>query len=335
MKLKQSLLTVALGTAVLGQAHAGFYVSDDAPVTAIRSDVARKDKTVYASFVGSRLQGTSRGELETVVDSLPNVDSVVVTTFVRTAKQMTAANRRIAAVKSILIRKGIPADRLTGNAELDRHADSFDTDVQVIFRSDQRSNPDASRPGRFAAPALVQHLPAPAPAYAYTTTSPVTAVAAAQANTAPQGQNAATLEFVKKIMAMASSKLISQESAVKLVNEYLANMAPVASQNPAGSASQAASPILPATPLIVPFGEVPRVWTLAANKSLRDNIRDWAITSGYSEPTWAASNPYQITYTKTYTGTFLEVLNQVASEVPSIDFKVSRGARRIDVVDHI
>jgi hypothetical protein len=134
-------------------------------------------------------------------------------------------------------------------------------------------------------------------------------------------------------MAMAASKLISQESAIKLVNEYLANMAP--GQNPSADLAQRGVQAGPAAPQIVPFGEVPRVWTLAANKSLRDNIRDWSIAAGYGEPAWKVSEPYQVTYTSTYSGTFLEVLNQVSNAVPALDFRVSRNARRLDVVDHL
>lgn len=341
MKLKHCILSLTLGTVVFGQAHAGFFVSDDGPVIALASQEAvRKDKTVYVSFVNARLQGASRGELETAAETLNNVGSVIITTYARTNKQMTAANRRITAVKAILIRKGIPADQLIGNAELDPQADALDTDVQVTFRSTVKPNIDAIRSRRFAAVTAaaavpVQPLPPPAPAYINSATTGVAPNAAQLASAAQQGQSSTKLEFIKKIMAMASNKLISQESAVKLVNEYLANMAPASAQNSIGETPRAAVPIVPMAPQIVPFGEVPQVWTLAANKSLRDNIRDWSITAGYGEPNWAASNLYQITYTSTYTGTFLEVLNQVSNAVPSVDFKISRNARRIEVVDHM
>ncbi|MEG2042266.1 MAG: hypothetical protein RR068_14310, partial [Hafnia sp.] len=63
-------------------------------------------------------------------------------------------------------------------------------------------------------------------------------------------------------------------------------MAPASAQNSIGETPRAAVPIVPMAPQIVPFGEVPQVWTLAANKSLRDNIRDWSITAGYGEPNW-------------------------------------------------
>lgn len=338
MNFKLSIFAAAFTSLLCTQAQAGFYVNDDAPViTAAHPEAARKDKTVYASFTGSKLQGTSRGEIEASVDALPSVDAVVLTTFARTGKQLAAANHRLASVKAILIRKGIPAERISVDAELDPQADSTDTDVQVTFRSStQRPTADALRSARFMQPAPVQVIPQTNPAYAY----PAAVAAPAGASTTAAGlaagsagQNGAKLEFVKKIMAMASSKLISQESAVKLVSEYLANMAP-GQNSPAELAQQGAS-ATPAAPQIVPFGEVPRVWTLAANKSLRDNLREWSIAAGYGEPTWKVSEPYQVTYSSTYTGTFLEVLNQVSKFVPALDFNVSRAAHHVDVVDHI
>jgi hypothetical protein len=341
MKIKQSLLAAAIGVCIVGQAQAGFYVNDETPlITAAHPEAARRDKTVYASFAGPKLQGTSRAELESTADAIPNPDSLVITTFVRTSKQLLGANRRVASVKAVLIRRGISPDRITASAELDPQADATDTDVQVTFRSStQRPSLDAIRAAKFVSPAP-QPVATPAPAYANAASQQFTPAAApattvSSAGTAQQSQNTSKLEFVKKIMAMASSKVISQESAVKLVNEYLANMSPVAGQPADGSASREAMPILPATPQIVPFGEVPRIWTLGANKSLRDNIREWSIAAGYGEPAWNASNLYQITYTSTFTGTFLEVLNQVANAVPSLDFRVSRNARRVDVIDHI
>lgn len=334
MKLKQSMLALTLGACIVSHAQAGFYVNDDAPViTAAHPEAARKDKTVYVSFTGSRLQGDSRAELEAVANTSPAVDSVVVTTFARTAKQLALAHRRVSTVKAVLVRRGVSMDRITANAQLDPHADALDMDVQVTFRfSTQRPTLEAIRNSRFIQAMPVQS--AQAPAYAYgASAAPGTLPLAVPSGAVPQqqGQTAATLEFVKKIMAMASSKLISQESAVKLVNEYLANTATAPAQSAPGNVAQGNAPLAQ----IVPFGEVPRVWTLSANKSLRDNIREWAITAGYAELEWNASNVYQVTYTSTVTGTFVDVLKQVANTVPSLDFRVSRNARRIEVVDHI
>lgn len=335
MKLNKSFLAAALGVCAVGQVQAGFYVSDDAPtITAAHPEAAHRNKTVYASFAGSKLEGASRAELESAADEMPNPDTVVITTFARTAKQMASANHRIASVKAVLIRRGISPGRIEGSAALDPQADSLDTDVQVTFRvSTQRPTIEALRAARLVIPAPVQPTPTPAATYTYAAPPMTTPTVQVGPTAGYASQNAAKLEFVKKIMAMSESKLISQASAVKLVNEYLSNMAP--GQNPSADLPQQNAQGSPAAPQIVPFGEIPRVWTLAANKSLRDNIREWSLAAGYGEPAWNASNLYQVTYTSTYTGTFLEVLNQVSNSVPALDFRVSRNTHRLDVVDHM
>jgi len=325
MNLKHSLVAVSAALTLMGTSHAAFYVNDDSPVVAAQAEVARKDKRLYLSFTGTRLLASSRAELENAADAQLSADSVTVVTYATSKARLVAANRRVALVRSVLVRRGISPDRISASAELDKNGDAADTDVLVTFRSVVQSRAaDAMRTARFM-PQPIAPVVQPAPL-------PV----AAQPPAPQPGQNAATLSFVKKIMAMASSKLISQESAVRLVNEYLSNLpAPgPADQGPGTVATGApAGTSVAQAPQIVPFGEVPRVWTLAANKSLRDNMRDWALAAGYAEPAWRASNVFQITYTSTYTGTYLEVLNQVANAVPAVDFRVSRSTRSMEVVD--
>lgn len=343
MNFKRSLLATSAALCLTGSAHAAFFVNEDAPaVTAVHPEAARKDKRLYIPFSKGRLSSASRAHLDNTIESYANLESVSITTYAPSRKALPAAQRRVAVVRSLMLRRGIPLEQINASAEVDPYIDPSDTDVQVVFKaSTQRPTIESMRAARFVAQPLTlpvsQQASAPiVHAQQIYPSQPSVQPATLAANATqpqPQGQNATTLAFVKKIMAMAQSKLISQESAVRLVNEYLANL-------PAGQGTSSASPesaqvqgALPATPQIVPFGEVPRVWTLAANKSLRDNIREWAITAGYSEPSWSASNLYQITYTSSFTGTFLEVLNQVASSVPTIDFRVSRNRRSIEVVD--
>lgn len=339
MNFKQSLLATSAALCLSGSVHAAFFVNDDAPVvTAAHPEVARKDKRLYVPFTKGRLSSAARAHLDSTIENFSNIETVNITTYAPTKKALPAAQRRIAIVRSLMMRRGIAREQINANAELDPYIDPTDTDVQVVFRaSTQRPTIEGMRAARFVGQPVSPQLTAPIVHAAQFVQAQTPQPVPQQAVTAPpqQGQNAATLAFVKKIMAMASSKLITQESAVRLVNEYLANMpAPQATGTTAtdGTQVQAAVPA-PAAPQIVPFGEVPRVWTLAANKSLRDNIREWAITAGYTEPSWTASNLYQITYSSTFTGTFLEVLNQVANSVPTVDFRVSRARRTIEVVD--
>jgi hypothetical protein len=339
MNFKQSLLATAVALCLSGSVHAAFFVNDDAPVvTAAHPEAARKDKRLYIPFTKGRLSSAARAHLDSTIESFSNIETVSITTYASTKTALPAAQRRIAIVRSLMMRRGIPREQIDANAEIDSYIDPTDTDVQVVIRaSTQRPTIEGMRTARFVGQPVARELTAPIVQAAQFVQTQAPQAVPQQAMTAPPqlGQNAATLAFVKKIMAMASSKLITQESAVRLVNEYLANMpAPqvTGTTTTDGTQMQAAVPA-PALPQIVPFGEVPRVWTLAANKSLRDNLREWAIAAGYTEPSWTASNLYQITYSSTFTGTFLEVLNQVASSVPTVDFRVSRARRTIEVVD--
>lgn len=84
--------------------------------------------------------------------------------------------------------------------------------------------------------------------------------------------------------------------------------------------------------LIVPAGDVARAWNLAANRTLKDNVADMAQKAGYSV-TWKASNPYMVTYAKTYQGTLQEVIGEIAQEVPALDFRLYPWKNRLEVVD--
>jgi hypothetical protein len=117
MILKQSFLAAALCLCAAGQAQAGFYVNDDAPViTAAHPDAARKNKTVFASFTSQRLVPASRAELVSTLDSLPAVDGITIITFARSGKQLAAANRRVSSVKAVLIRQGISPSKIVASA---------------------------------------------------------------------------------------------------------------------------------------------------------------------------------------------------------------------------
>lgn len=91
--------------------------------------------------------------------------------------------------------------------------------------------------------------------------------------------------------------------------------------------------IQPALPLIVPENDKSRVWVLAGNRTLKENLADMARDAGYAEPSWKSSTPYMVRYRTSYTGTFLEALAQISDAVPRLDFKVSKQRRTIEIVD--
>lgn len=86
-------------------------------------------------------------------------------------------------------------------------------------------------------------------------------------------------------------------------------------------------------PLIVPAGDTARAWTLVGNKTLKDNLADFARTAGYAEPTWKAANPYMVTQTSSFNGTFVEVIGKIAQQVPALDIRIYPWKRSIVVVE--
>jgi FtsP/CotA-like multicopper oxidase with cupredoxin domain len=99
------------------------------------------------------------------------------------------------------------------------------------------------------------------------------------------------------------------------------------------SGAGAGGPAIKPAALIVPASDVAQTWTLHGNRTLKDNLADMARTAGYAEPSWKAANPFMVTYTMKFNGTFLEVIGKIAQQVPALDFRVSPGRRKIDVVD--
>lgn len=100
----------------------------------------------------------------------------------------------------------------------------------------------------------------------------------------------------------------------------------------AGAAIRPAPLIVPA-PTSAAAGEQARTWTLTGNRTLKENLADLARQAGYAEPIWRAANPYMVTYTTRYTGTFLEVIGQIAEQVPALDFRVYSWKKTIEVAE--
>lgn len=101
----------------------------------------------------------------------------------------------------------------------------------------------------------------------------------------------------------------------------------------AGAATITPAANIQPAPLIVPAGDTARAWTLEANKTLKDNLADFARTAGYAEPNWKAANPYMITQTASLNGTFVEVVGKIAQQVPTLDIRIYPWKRSIDVVE--
>ena len=139
------------------------------------------------------------------------------------------------------------------------------------------------------------------------------------------------LQMVNRVLAMAQTNAIKADDALRLIADLMQQRQPSA-QLQASPGAPLVATIQPA-PIIIPVVEQPRVWTLTSGKSLKENLEAWAATAGWPAPTWEASNPYQITQDHPMTGTYMEVLGQLAKMVPTIDLQVRKGARSLKIVD--
>lgn len=342
IKLTCAVAMLALGTAVTAQA--AFVVSDDAPpITASNPQGPKRETTSTLSFYGTRLSRAAKSALDGMASDAVAADTINLNAYAKTKALAVNAKRRVATVKEWLVAHGVPSAKIDVYTEIDPQDDASDTDVQVTLRT-------VARP---AQPAMLS--PSPIPAASGSATAQSIQYAPAQA-AMPDRER---LDFARRVIAMAQAKIISGDDAVRLVAEFLNGrevaVQPQAAALPQQTAAMIApsappivgGPITPAQPAqwplaavavaqapqIMPASDVFRTWTLAANKSLRENLEDWAQQAGYSKPTWSASMPYQITYTSSYTGTFLQVVGQIAQAVPALDFRVSKALHTITIVD--
>ncbi|MCS6496766.1 TcpQ domain-containing protein [Burkholderia thailandensis] len=319
MRLKPQLVVLLAALFSGSAAHAAFFVSDDTPtVTASHPEAARRETTAYVSFYGNRPSRAGRNTLENLSGAALAADSIAINAYGKTRAQLAIAKRRVAVLKDRLVKQGVPDSKIQAWAELDPEDDPTDNDVQVVLRSSLLiPTQDAIASATLSPPTLPPSEP------------PQRSACGAGAVMNDQVR----LEIARRLMAMAQSKIISQEDAVRLVSDFLAANTPqAASQQLTAQITPAAAAPTPAAQ-IVPATEVLRTWTLAANQSLQDNLRQWAKMAGYSEPEWAASTPYQVTYSSPYTGTFLQVLEQLSKVVPGLDFQVSQSRHTLRVVD--
>lgn len=87
-------------------------------------------------------------------------------------------------------------------------------------------------------------------------------------------------------------------------------------------------------PVLPPLDESRRTWTLVGQKTLKENIATLAKSAGYGQVNWNASNPFMVRGTTAYPSmTFLEFLQKIAESVPTLEFKVSKTRRAVDVVE--
>ncbi len=74
-------------------------------------------------------------------------------------------------------------------------------------------------------------------------------------------------------------------------------------------------------------------WKVDSAKTLRENITNWALASGWSAPEWLASEDFNATRTTFLEGEFPDVLKQV-SDKSGLNICVTRNPKGIRITDH-
>ncbi|MCY0853032.1 TcpQ domain-containing protein [Cupriavidus sp. D39] len=333
MNAKQIVLAIAL--VFSASAHASFYVDEDAPqqtaanpqplVTTSAFDIGY---SIKRAVIGPSSRKLLADRLEDAIDA----DQVIVTGFGDAAGSTTLAKQRATSVRQWFIDNGVPASKIQlaedtsarepgGNR---RDASKVSISLRMPSRSTSGATPKTIEATNQRAMQTVDAIPA-----------------RPQSQSPMQGQLPAidpmVLQMVNRVLAMAQSNAIKADDALRLIADLMQQRQPqpqlqLQLQLQASPGAPLVATIQPA-PIIIPVVEQPRVWTLTSGKSLKENLEAWAATAGWPAPTWEASNPYQITQDHPMTGTYMEVLGQLAKMVPTIDLQVRKGARSLKIVD--
>lgn len=234
--------------------------------------------------------------------------------------QLLAQNRG-KAIRIWLMRQGIAPNQIdvqVNNTAPQLLDNESPTEIQIL---------DAPR-SKMAAVATPAALPNP-------TAAPIKAVASAEPATTASKQDSkgddAKMGVLRSIAIAAQAGRIDAKAAVAMINEILATpqtnpmaptSAPQQATNPAMiqallhpiAAIQVAPTPAPKQELLLvaaPETARPKEWILDTNKTVRDNLVEWAAREGYRVE-WMASNYYKIRgANKTLNGELLKAVDEV------------------------
>lgn len=136
------------------------------------------------------------------------------------------------------------------------------------------------------------------------------------------------MAFVQRILKMAKAGTITSDDAIKILNELINSPSPAA-KTKAAAIDAANTPVGHDQ-----FNKAEQItvnkWVLSANKTLRQNLDDWAKLAGWKPVVWDIPSDFNVTYSSVLDGEFLTVLEKV-STAANLDFYVSKNAKEIRV----
>lgn len=126
---------------------------------------------------------------------------------------------------------------------------------------------------------------------------------------------------LQRILKMAKDGIIAPADAINVMAELL-------------EATKVSAPATPTQIIVRQQNMADQItvsqWSLAANKSLRQNLNDWATLAGWKPLIWDIPSDFDVTYSSVIEGDFMVALEKV-STAANLDFFVRKSAKEIRV----
>lgn len=318
--MKLRTCTLLLLAALSGTSHAAFYVDEDAPQqTAIQPSTISRPQNYDIPFYVKRSQlgRSGRKALQGLLNEAKQSDSILITGYGDARNGIALGRQRGNAIRQWLVQHGVESSKIiVGESPGINPSDTVNVFTSTVtfsrYQAGAGLSPDRQRSASLVKTSKEQPQP----------------VELSSSPALPQTviNDPVKLAIANKLVALGQSKVIKPEDAMALLAEFLKNQDAAILQGVSG-----AQPTV--IPQFIPVIEVSREWTLSSSKTLQANLEDWAKAAGWEKPVWESYTPYQVTFSSTMKGTFLEVLGQIAKAAPELDFQVLKNKRAIRVVD--
>ncbi|CAN7779782.1 TcpQ domain-containing protein [Cupriavidus necator] len=332
--VRRSVAPIAGALALITNAHATYTVIDDDlyPTAMIQArsrsgtdwsaDKFKVNFTKGSSSVGPLARPSvddliPRMQAASLIRIIGRPDSATAT---ENKKQHSLGLARASALRTYLIRAGIPSDII--QVELDATGNPLasngisQADIFISNRPDPRASAyqasaQIRAPQEPAIPHTYRYLnqEAEAPAARLITAPP--AAAAPQAQASRNSSDERLIQYINQ--AVQTGQMLPSVAAQILRSLAEAN---TTTPQPVPAAAPAPQPApAPTYAASVPAKSIPpRVerWVLDARLTLKENVDEWSKASGWRPTNWEAGNFYQVTSTTVLDGAFPDVLKRIA-----------------------
>lgn len=310
--MNRRLIVSLVAAAICGQASAAFYVEDDSPVAIpLIAPIAKPEAMTVETRIevgfhseSGTLGPKGRALMKTYSGEFLAADEIAVISYANGSATRQLQQSRLQSIRNWLLANGVPLQKIVLSSEGGKGIK--DTVIVAMKRVEARSAPaQPSLQERLSAARLVQpSAVAVQPTSSHATSRPGNVIT-----------DDVKLVMAQRIVTLAKNKAVNAEDAINMLADLLKQ-------------DTRAAPAVATAAAVV---EMPRTWTLSSEKTLRENIEEWAAAANWHAPTWLPSGVYRISYTSTVSGTFLDALRQVAEAVPNLDFEANRAKRTLTV----